>query len=154
MLSLDRFTELLDDMVPYEVQQDLLERNSENYQDMGIVELLNLREQGRTVVLKEKISSTHKWHFANCIDSTGNRVDCFWCEVCGIRASSFDYISCISIISKVRDTLPTYSTHNQYIMLTCDQVLKFISEKEEQPRCIDCGMPENCKTEKCHHMIG
>jgi hypothetical protein len=147
MYSREEFEELLDNMVPQEVA-DAMNRDSEYCE--GVVDLLNLREKARVFTIKQNISITHRWHKATGLESAGNRTECYWCDKCNIRASIFEHINCLSIISKVRDGLPTYSVHNEYLMYTCEQILTMHTAHDM--RCLDCGVPSKGKTDKCEMM--
>jgi hypothetical protein len=149
MYSKDEFEDMIDNMVPKELKE-AMERDMETCHSFA--EIRNLCERGRTYVIKQHISSTHQWHKATSVDAkSGMRVECFWCEKCNIRASTFDHVACLSIISKVKDNFPSYTVHNEYLMYTCEQVRTFKSQHADI-QCVDCGIPEKAKTDKCHMM--
>jgi len=145
MYSQDAFIDIIDNMIPSEIQMSLKDEE-ENCE--SIIDLVNVQEKARVLTIKHKLSSTHRWVKATCMDSNGHRSESYWCDVCNLRCSAFDHINCLSIISKVNNYLPSYTVHNKYLMLTCNQVMNMIHPGKEL-RCFDCGMPENGKSEDC-----
>lgn len=150
MYSKEEFEDMLDGMVPMEIQKSI---ESDMHGCDSFLEIHNLCEKGRVFTIKQKISGTHRWCKATCVDTVSNvREECYWCERCNVRASTFDHINCISIISKVRDNLPSYTVHNEYLMYTCEQVMTMKSHPNDI-QCMYCGVPEKAKTAKCHMMV-
>ncbi len=145
MYSEDEFLDVIDNLIPSDVQM-LLKDEEESCENL--LDLVNVQEKARVLTIKHKISSTHKWSKAKCLDSGGHSSELYWCDVCNIRCSVFDFIKCLSIIGKVKDNLPTYTVHNQYLMLTCNEVLNLVHPGKDM-RCFDCGMPEKGKSNEC-----
>ena len=134
MYTRQEFEDMIDGMVPVEIQQSI---TSDIETCETFAEIKTLCEKGRVFTIKQKISATHRWVKATSIDTkTKMRVECFWCERCNIRASAFDHISCLSIISKVKDNLPSYTTHNEYLMYTCEEVKIMKSKTQNDIQCI------------------
>jgi len=153
MYSYAEFTDMIDGMIPKEIQEAIDLDIQNNDQEFGFMDLANLQEKARVYTIKKNISNTHKWCKATSVDSDGNKVECFWCEKCNIRCSMFEHISCLSIISKVKDNLPTYTTHNEYLMLTCDEI-KELQKNETDVYCYQCGVAESGQTNKCSILGG
>lgn len=153
MMPDSEFLDFIDNMVSPEIldrmTQELLNNGNPNF-----IDLINLQERARILTIKERISSTHKWTKAICInEDNGARTECFWCEVCNLRCSTFEHINCLSIISKVRDKQPTYTIHNGYLKLSCSEVLN-MALPGIGPHCFDCGIPERAKSNKCQIVDG
>lgn len=149
MHSKEQFIEMIDALVPVEIQESLQETISRlNPAEFGFIDLINLQEKARVLTIKKHISYTHTWHKAKVVDSSGCKSEVFLCLKCNSVASIFEHINTISIISKVKDELPTYTAHNEYLMYTCEEVAD--SDKSENDyRCFDCGVNNARKTNKC-----
>lgn len=148
--SYEEFVSFVDDCVPPEK----LQLNGKQLQTW--TDLLNFQEKGRVEVIKQNISVTHSWIPAKMLGGNLDskfHIECFLCDKCGIRCSIFDHISCLSIISKVRDKLPSYTVHNQYLMYSCEEILKMREENNVgepfERFCMDCGIPDQLKTPVC-----
>jgi len=111
-----------------------------------MADIVNYVEKARNATIKEKISGTHNWVKAVSVEKDG-RVNIFLCPKCNLKASAFECIRTISIISKVHDHKPTYTVHNEYLQYTCEeaQVLQYNSDNE----CIDCGISGAVATPAC-----
>lgn len=142
----DTFIAFIDNMVSSEINA-MLQDEIDNC--VSMIDLINVQEKARVLTIKHRISSTHTWFKASCVDSKGHRSVIFWCDKCNMRCSEFEHINCLSIISKVKDNLPTYTVHNQYLMYTCDQLLNKVHPGKDM-RCFECGIPENAKTNNCN----
>lgn len=145
MFSQEEFIDYIDNLIPSEVE-DSLKHETERCEHF--MDLVNVQEKARVLTIKHKLSSTHSWTKAQCVDSKGHRSEVYWCGNCNIRCSIFDHINCLSIISKVTNDLPSYTVHNAYLMLTCNEVLNMVHPGCEK-QCFDCGIPENGKTDRC-----
>jgi len=145
MYSQNDFIDVIDNLIPAEVQM-LLKDEEECCE--SFIDLVNVQEKARVLTIKHRISSTHKWSKATCSDSEGHRSELYWCDICNMKCSAFDHINCLSIISKVKDNLPTYTVHNEYLMLTCNEVMNLVHPGKDM-RCFDCGMPEKGKSKYC-----
>jgi len=119
----------------------------------SFIDVINIQEKMRGQVIKNQISKTHSWTKCSCVDNKGFNTDIFWCMDCGVKCSIFDHISCLSIISKVKDNLPTYTTHNKYLMLTCQEI-KALNAVSDELHCFECGTPSKGRTPDCHQIVG
>lgn len=147
MYSLDEFTDFIDSLVPDEIRDSVHQQAD---QMESFLDLVNLQEKVRNYVIKEHISSTHKWHRATCTNSKSHKEIVYWCQDCGIRCSQFENITCLTVIGKVKDDLPTYTVHNQYLMLTCNEVQELMKRSEKMTQCFDCGLPPQGATSDCN----
>lgn len=145
MLSRDEFIDYIDNMIPSEIEESL---KDETASCEHFIDLVNVQEKARVLTIKHRLSSTHHWMKAQCVDSKGHRFEMYWCDKCNLKCSAFDHINCLSIISKVKDNLPSYTVHNEYLMLTCNEVLNMVHPGREKV-CFDCGIPERGQTNKC-----
>lgn len=145
MDELEIFTDQLDNSIPEDMLVVLREQMDKC---ASLIDIINIQERARVLTIKDKISSTHHWTQATSIDTNGYRVECFWCDVCNMRCSVFEHICCLSIISRVKDKLPTYTIHNQYLMRSCNEI-KNLEKPGCERQCIDCGVPEKGKTSAC-----
>jgi hypothetical protein len=153
MINMKEFTAKLDKLVPTAIQKTM-EAEMHRLEEDGAaswIDIMNLQERARVLTLKDVISATHKWSKVSELDSTGYQIEAFWCPTCGLRASAFEHTNAMSIISKVVDKLPTYTTHNQYLMFTCEQVQ--VLKHSSLEYCGDCGVPYQGKSSHCHRMI-
>ncbi len=140
--SSKEFNDYLDKKIETDAILNKYEESGECWSD-----LLILQEQARTEIIKTTISATHNWSQATIMDR-GHQLECFWCGYCGIKASIFDHIGCLSIISKVRDKRPTYTTHNQYLMYPCSQIARYQQDINDRA-CQICGLPEQLADKLC-----
>jgi len=148
MRSEEEFITFIDDLVPDSIIELL---RSEFEGTTNLLDLINLQEKARVLTIKEKISSTHHWTKATVVDQdTGIRTECFWCNKCDARCSTFEHINCLSIISKVKDNLPTYTVHNSYLQFSCDEIANIMKPGNTGKHCYDCGMPEKATGLKCN----
>lgn len=150
MISPEEFETYIDSLISPEMNQKL---NAELATISGCIDSINVVERARVATIKERISSTHKWMSATISDpSDGNRIQCYWCNDCNAICSEFEHINCLSIISKVKDNLPTYTAHNEYLMHTCSEILNVVTPGQTK-HCYTCGIPERAKTNLCTTMV-
>lgn len=143
--SHEDFLNYIDNLIPSDVDEELRKQLFQD-KNQSWSELMNLQEQARNATIKQLISSTHCWTRAVCTDDMEHKTDIFWCDKCGIKASVFENIGCLSILRKVLDKLPTYTVHNQYLMYKCEEILAMTDGKKY---CFECGIPEKCRTIGC-----
>lgn len=145
-MSDSEFEDYIDNLVPEELQ-------NEAYKALGkeasFIDIVNMQERLRVHTIKNLISSTHNWDKCLVSHDDGLMEECFWCNDCNVKCSVFEHINCLSIISRVKDKLPTYTKHNQFLMFTCDQLRNFETPTDYGKHCYQCGVPERAKTSKC-----
>lgn len=120
-LSIDQFRAYIDRLIDPALKR-ALEKEISDDADAQLWDIVNIQERGRVLTIKEQISKTHTWEETLCVDNERNQIECFWCVKCNIRCSIFEHIHTTSILSKVKDRLPTYTIHNGYLMMTCAQL--------------------------------
>jgi len=145
MINHDEFIDYIDNLIPSKIEI-MLKEEMESCD--SIFDLINVQERARNLTIKHILSSSHFWMKASCADSTGYRSEIYWCDKCNIRCSAFEHVNHLSIISKVKDNLPTYTIHNKYLMFTCNEVLNMVTPGNDKS-CFTCGIPEKGLTEDC-----
>lgn len=154
--SREDYTNFIDSQIPKYITEKyekiLINDGKTGNSPVRFEDLFILQEKARCETIKKLISSTHKWQIGTVMSGKKNKFfkDAFICKDCGYIAGIYNHISIFSIIEKIRDNIPTYDIHNEYIVYSCSDVqdvkngMKLTNETYvENCICEDCFLPVN-----------
>lgn len=146
--SYEEFVGHLDADTDPQIREMLSPYIKRTLETQSIVDLILLQERQRVLTIKQRISNTHKWNSANAVSADSFHQPIFWCEQCNMKASAFDYINSMLDIARVADKHPSYTVHNNYLSVTCEEARELISKSPDN-LCLDCGLPSRYLQFKC-----
>lgn len=146
--SYEEFVGCLDADTDPQIREMLSPYIQRTLETQSLVDLILLQERQRVLTIKRRISNTHKWSSAVSVSGDNFHQSIFWCERCNMKASAFDYISSMLDITRVTDKHPSYTVHNNYLSVTCEEACELIGKSPDN-LCSDCGLPSRYMQFKC-----